>query len=165
MSCTVKRSTVQEYSREEYSTGVQWRLQYSRGWWWSGGSSLTVRWVKSPHLAVLERLLPWPVLLPGDEDPPDKYLVLLVRPTWLLSLPPWTSECSLHCLVSSTVGFSVLMLYNNFCIYFFLLNQHFYLPLQSNFSNNVKVFFLSNQSLKIKINLSSFSVLGKSKQI
>ena len=33
--------------------------------------------------------------------------------------------------------------------------------MQSNFSNNVKVFFLSNQSLKIKINLSSFSALEK----
>ena len=29
--------------------------------------------------------------------------------------------------------------------------------MQSNFSNNVEVFFLSNQSLKIKINLDSFS--------
>ena len=146
MSCTVQRSTVQEYSREEYSTGVQWRLQYSRGWWWSGGSGLTVRWLKSPHLAVLERLLPWPVLLPGDEDPPDKYLVLLVRPTWLLSLPPWTSECSLHCLVSSTVGFSVLlMLYNNFCIYFFCWINIFIFPCSQTFQITSKFSFFQTK--------------------
>ena len=120
------------------------------GWQRAEGRLTEVSTPRSPResLAGSSPALRWCCSSCGEADPP--------------SFSSWTSDQSPHSLVSSTVGSNIFTIYFAFI---FFAESTFLSSLQSNFSNNVKVFFLSNQSLKIKINLSSFSVLENSKQI